>query len=155
MSCSTLRKLPSCGCLTSSLTRLLSVYILRHLVDVLHTHHHCRHSFLKDGYSSFDQSFNFLLPRQLRSVSIFGCSGNPDPCPQIHCGRCLRQALPGWHHQVGQNSIMLTELLQQNPTSSATSLFRRYSARKNYDLYCGMDFRMFPMDTQARIFAFQ
>ena len=39
-------------------------------------------------------------------------------------------------------------------SSSALSWFYRYSARKNYDLYCGMDFRMFPVDTQARLFAF-
>ena len=37
------------------------------------------------------------------------------------------------------------------PTISAISWFFRYSARKNYDLYCGMDFRMFPVDTQVRL----
>ena len=38
--------------------------------------------------------------------------------------------------------------------SSVLNGFYRYSARKNYDLYCGMDFRMFPVDTQARLSPF-
>ena len=33
------------------------------------------------------------------------------------------------------------------------SAYSRYSARKNYDLYCGMDFKMFPVDKQASLLA--
>ena len=150
MWCSTLKKLPSCGCLTSSLTRLLLSYI--HYVIVIEIGmfiHEWKFQFLVAQATQI--CFNICLFRQPKSEP-------PNTLWTLPPSGSTRMA-PSSGSKV-QNSMMLTELLQQNPSnwwssSSAVSLFCRYSARKNYDLYCGMDFRMFPMDTQApKTFAF-
>ena len=50
-------------------------------------------------------------------TSSFGCSGDPDPCSEIHRGGRLRQALPGRHHQVGLKTIAMTKLLYETKLS--------------------------------------
>ena len=126
MLCSIQRKLLSCGCLTSSSTRSPSLSC-------------------SSLYCLFFQLYHLVVQ-----------------ATQIRAPKYIVDVASVRLYQDGTIKSVSTQTQWLNvhrnasmPSSSALSWFYRYSARKNYDLYCGMDFRMFPMDTQApKTFAF-
>ena len=83
--------------------------------------------------------FRYCSPCVLGSESQSTIIGNKNPSSQVRCGGRVCEIVQGRRDQVGFHHVEVR----------AEDILSRYSARKNYDLYCGMDFRRFPHDTQV------